>query len=53
MQDLIKEALEDSSVQEKFKKAGLTADYLPAAEFQIVMENIWDYIGKTLKENNF
>lgn len=53
MQDLIKEALEDSSVQEKFKKAGLTADYLPAAEFQTVMEDIWDYIGKTLKENNF
>lgn len=52
MQNLIKEALADPDVQEKFKKAGLTTDYLPADEFQKVMDEIWVYIGKTLKENN-
>lgn len=52
MQDLIKEALADPDVQEKFKKAGLTTDYLPAAEFQKVVDSLWDFIGKTLKENN-
>lgn len=52
MQNLLKEALADTDVQEKFKKAGLTTDYLPAAEFQKVVDNIWTYIGTTLKENN-
>ncbi len=52
MQDLIKEALSDPQVQEKFKKAGLTTDYLPADEFQKVVDNVWNYIGQALKENN-
>jgi len=50
MQNLIKEALEDPDVQEKFAAAGLTTDYLPADEFQKVMQEVWDYIGGILKE---
>lgn len=53
MQNLIKEALADPDVQAKFAKAGLTADYLPAAEFQTAMDKIWETIGTILKENNF
>lgn len=50
MQNLIKEALEDPDVKEKFAKAGLTADYLPADKFQKVMDDMWVYIGGILKQ---
>lgn len=53
MQNLLKEALADPDVKEKFNKAGLTTDYLPADEFQKVVDDVWVYIGTTLKENNF
>ncbi|MBO4317098.1 MAG: tripartite tricarboxylate transporter substrate binding protein [Mailhella sp.] len=52
MQNLIKEALEDPGVKEKFAKAGLTTDYLPADEFQKSMEKMWKLFGDTLRENN-
>lgn len=53
MQNLLKEALADPDVQAKFAKADLTADYLPAAEFQTVLENMWKTIGEIMKENKF
>ena len=52
MQNLIKEALADPTVQAKFAKAGLTCDYLPHDEFQKVMNDTWNKIGTTLRENN-
>lgn len=52
MQNLIKEALADSEVQAKFAKAGLSTDYLPAKEFQQVLERSWNTIGAILKEEN-
>lgn len=51
VQNLMKEALADPEVQEKFAKAGLTTDYLPAAEFQKVMEDMWTYIGGIIKQH--
>ena len=52
MQNLIKEALADPTVQAKFAKAGLTCDYLPHNEFQNVMNDVWTKIGTTIKEHN-
>ena len=52
MQNLIKEALADPTVQAKFAKAGLTCDYLPHDEFQKVMNNMWTTVGTILKDNN-
>lgn len=53
MQNLIKEALADPDVQAKFAKAGLSTDYLPAAEFQKVLDRSWNTIGTIMKENKF
>lgn len=53
MQNLIKEALADPDVQAKFAKAGLSTDYLPAAEFQKVLDRSWETIGTIMKENKF
>lgn len=53
MQNLLKEALADPDVQAKFAKADLTTDYLPAAEFQTVLEKMWKTIGEIMKENKF
>ncbi len=50
MSNLLKEALADPSVQEKFTKAGLSTDYLPTEEFQTVMNDMWVYIGNSLDE---
>lgn len=53
MQDLIKEALADATVQEKLYKAGMHSDFMAAGEFQ---ELILDYnriIGETLKTISF
>ncbi|MDR2055349.1 MAG: tripartite tricarboxylate transporter substrate binding protein [Desulfovibrio sp.] len=50
MQNIIKEALADPSVKEKFAKAGLTTDYLPADEFQEVINKVWQDIGDMLKK---
>lgn len=52
MQNLLKEALADAGVQAKFAKAGLTTDYLPADQFQSVIDKVWNIIGEVLKENN-
>lgn len=49
MQNLIKDALADETVKAKFEKAGLTVDYLPAAEFQQVMDSMWKTVGDLLK----
>ena len=51
MQNLVKEALADPDVQAKFAKAGLTADYLPADEFQKVLNDMWAMMGTIVKEN--
>ena len=53
MQNLLKEALADPDVQAKFAKAGLTADYLPADQFQTAVDNMWKTIGDIMKENKF
>lgn len=52
MQNLVKDALEDPEVKEKFAKAGLTVDYLPAAEFQKEMDQMWTTVGELLKASN-
>lgn len=52
MQSLIQEALADPDVQAKFAKAGLSTDFLPAGEFQKVVDDVWNIIGEVLKENN-
>ncbi len=51
MQNLVKEALADPDVQAKFAKAGLTTDYLPADEFQKVLNDMWAMMGTIVKEN--
>lgn len=53
MQNLIREALADPGVQAKFAKAGLSADYLSAADFQKVLDRSWETIGTIMKENKF
>lgn len=53
MQNLFKQALEDPGVKAKFAKAGLTTDYLPADEFQVAMDKMWEYIGGVLRTNKF
>ena len=50
MQNLVKEALADPGVKAKFAKAGLSTDYLSAAEFQKVVDKTWEFLGETIKE---
>ena len=52
MQNLVKEALEDPDVKEKFAKAGMSVDYLPAAQFQKEMDQMWTTVGELLKATN-
>lgn len=51
MQNLVKEALADEDVKAKFAKAGLSVDYLPAAEFQKEMDQMWKVVGELLSES--
>lgn len=53
MQNYMKEALADPDVQAKFAKAGLSTDYLPAKDFQQVIDKSWKTIGIIMKENSF
>lgn len=52
MQNLVKDALADPDVKAKFEKAGLTVDYLPADQFQKVMDDMWKTVGELLKASN-
>lgn len=50
MAELVEQALNDPTVQEKFKKAGLSTDYLPPQEFKKQVDTMWVFISQALEE---
>jgi tripartite-type tricarboxylate transporter receptor subunit TctC len=50
VQNLIKEALEDPEVQEKFAKVSMTCDYLPSKEWKDVVEYYQDVFAEPISK---